>query len=34
NLKNKTYYKPGSRGAEQRFADLWERIRQVLRSSK
>ena len=34
NLKNKTYYKPGSRGAEQRFADLWERIRQVLKSSK
>ena len=34
NLKNKTYYKPGSRGAEQRFADLWERIRQVLRSTK
>jgi len=34
NLKNKTYYKPGNRGAEQRFADLWERIRHVLRSSK
>jgi putative ATPase len=33
NLKNKTYYKPGTRGAEQRFADLWERIRKVLRSS-
>ncbi|MFM7139262.1 MAG: replication-associated recombination protein A, partial [Actinomycetes bacterium] len=34
NLKNKTYYKPGNRGAEQRFSELWERIRQVLRSVK
>lgn len=34
NLKNKTYYKPGFRGAEQRFSELWERIRQVLRSVK
>ena len=34
NLKNKTYYKPGNRGAEQRFADLWDRIRKALRSTK
>ena len=34
NLKNKTYYKPGNRGAEQRFADLWDKIRKVLRSTK